>query len=305
MSYDPKWVRDDAVVKRDGTNDLTGDWDIGNSRKIILDELQMRDASGLTISDTTANILVSIDNQTGLFSLRTGAGINKFSTDTTLVGDSDNVVPTEKAVKAYVDGVAVPAGNNTEVQYNDNGSFAGSSNLTWTGGSLVVGATKLYLNTSGSIGAANGNLVLVGGSGGYQAGRSYIEIHNGQGVDIIGQSTTYGGTINITGGDGSSTYGGSVNITAGEGVTSSGEVAIAAGDAPSGVTGGKIELTAGGGHGQTTNGSILTLNGGALNGNGGSADLSGGDAAVSDGNGAGVSLTGGYADGSGTGGDAC
>ena len=72
MSYDPKWVRDDAVVKRDGTNDLTGDWDIGNQRKIILDELQMRDASGLTISDTTANILVSVDNQTGLFSLKNG-----------------------------------------------------------------------------------------------------------------------------------------------------------------------------------------------------------------------------------------
>ena len=103
MSYDPKWIRDDAVVKRDGTNDLTGDWDIGNQRKIILDELQMRDASGLTISDTTANVLVSIDNQTGLFSLRTGIGINKFSTDTTLAGNSDNVVPTEKAVKAYVD----------------------------------------------------------------------------------------------------------------------------------------------------------------------------------------------------------
>jgi len=70
MSYDPSLVRGTAVVKRDGTNDLTGDWDIGNQRKIILDELQMRDASGLTISDTTANILVSVDNQTGLFSLK-------------------------------------------------------------------------------------------------------------------------------------------------------------------------------------------------------------------------------------------
>ena len=43
MSYDPKWIRDDAVVKRDGTNDLTGDWDIGNQRKIILDEFNLRD----------------------------------------------------------------------------------------------------------------------------------------------------------------------------------------------------------------------------------------------------------------------
>jgi hypothetical protein len=103
MSYDPSLVRGSAVVKRDGTNDLTGDWDIGNQRKIILDELQMRDASGLTISDTTANILVSVDNQTGLFSLKEGSGINAFSTDNTLTENSDFVVPTQSAVKTYVD----------------------------------------------------------------------------------------------------------------------------------------------------------------------------------------------------------
>lgn len=103
MSYDPKWIRDDAVVKRDGTNDLTGDWDIGNQRKIILEELQMRDASGLTIADTTSNILVSVDNQTGLFSLQIGTGINEFSTDGALTGNSDAAVPTEKAVKTYID----------------------------------------------------------------------------------------------------------------------------------------------------------------------------------------------------------
>jgi hypothetical protein len=41
MSYDPKWIRDDAVVKRDGTNDLTGDWDVGISQRIIsIEELQ-------------------------------------------------------------------------------------------------------------------------------------------------------------------------------------------------------------------------------------------------------------------------
>ena len=103
MSYDPKWIRDDAVVKRDGTNDLTGDWDIGNQRKLILEELQIRDASGLTIADTTSNILVSVDNQTGLFSLKLGSGINEFSTDTNLTKNSDNVVPTQSAVKSYVD----------------------------------------------------------------------------------------------------------------------------------------------------------------------------------------------------------
>ncbi len=39
----------------------------------------------------------------GILSLKNGTGINEFSTDGTLLGDSDDVVPTEKAVKTYVD----------------------------------------------------------------------------------------------------------------------------------------------------------------------------------------------------------
>jgi len=39
----------------------------------------------------------------GKVELGTGTGINEFSTDDTLAGDSDDAVPTEQAVKAYVD----------------------------------------------------------------------------------------------------------------------------------------------------------------------------------------------------------
>ena len=39
----------------------------------------------------------------GLISLKNGTGVNEFSTDGTLAGDSDDAVPTEKAVKTYVD----------------------------------------------------------------------------------------------------------------------------------------------------------------------------------------------------------
>lgn len=103
MSYNPKWIRDDAVVKRDGTNELTDDWDIGNERRIVLDELRIRDTSGLTISDTTANPLLTIENETGLLSLKYGNGVNEFSTNTSLSESSDNVIPTQKAIKLYVD----------------------------------------------------------------------------------------------------------------------------------------------------------------------------------------------------------
>ena len=103
MAYDPRLIRDDAAVKRDGANTLTSDWDIGDERKIILDELQVRDASGLTVSDTTGNVVAHITDLGGLFSLSRGVGIDEFSTDTTLSGNSDNVVPTEKATKTYID----------------------------------------------------------------------------------------------------------------------------------------------------------------------------------------------------------
>jgi hypothetical protein len=45
-------------------------------------------------------------DEDGNFSLRLGASLNEFSTDGNLAGNSDKAVPTEKAVKTYVDNVA-------------------------------------------------------------------------------------------------------------------------------------------------------------------------------------------------------
>jgi len=48
-------------------------------------------------------------------SLPAGTDINEFSTDGTLVGDSDDAVPTEKAVKIYVD-TQIPAGSGHVIE---------------------------------------------------------------------------------------------------------------------------------------------------------------------------------------------
>lgn len=60
-----------------------------------------------------ANILFKTNNFTkmtiasdGRLTLTSGTGINEFSTDGTLSGNSDNAVPTEKAVKTYSDSVS-------------------------------------------------------------------------------------------------------------------------------------------------------------------------------------------------------
>ena len=60
--------------------------------------------NALTISNSTggATHMMKLQDD-GLFSLLNGTGINEFSIDGTLADDSDDAVPTEKAVKAYVD----------------------------------------------------------------------------------------------------------------------------------------------------------------------------------------------------------
>ncbi len=58
--------------------------------------------SELVASDGSPDHALSIDANGSLL-LTNGTSINEFSIDGTLGGDSDNAVPTEKAVKSYVD----------------------------------------------------------------------------------------------------------------------------------------------------------------------------------------------------------
>jgi len=69
-----------------------------------------------------------------------GVGITAFSSDGTMAGNSDDVVPTEAAVVTFVQaataaatGTASAGGNDTEIQYNDSGVLAGSSKLVFNG----------------------------------------------------------------------------------------------------------------------------------------------------------------------------
>jgi len=72
----------------------------------------------------------------GLFQLLNGVIINEFSDDGALVGDSDLAVPTEKAVKTYVDN-QVP-GSDTEIIFNSAGVFGSDSNFLWDGNGMIL-----------------------------------------------------------------------------------------------------------------------------------------------------------------------
>jgi hypothetical protein len=68
--------------------------------------------------------------------LASGTNINEFSTDTTLAGDSDNAVPTEKAVKTYVDNAV--AGLNTNKIWQDDSYVEVTDDGTASGNIVIV-----------------------------------------------------------------------------------------------------------------------------------------------------------------------
>ena len=79
-------------------------------------------------------------NTTGM-TLQNGTNVNEFSIDGTLAGNSDDAIPTEKAVKTYVDGLV--------------------SSPIWTqsGGNVYLSSTptdKLQVDSIGEYTATNG-----------------------------------------------------------------------------------------------------------------------------------------------------
>jgi hypothetical protein len=84
----------------------------------------------------------------GTVKLKLGAGINEFSIDGTLAGNADNAVPTEKAVKSYVDATVAqqPQVSISGTPETTGTDLIGTLNLTVTTPRLihVVGNMTVY-----------------------------------------------------------------------------------------------------------------------------------------------------------------
>lgn len=130
-------------------------------------------------------------DSTGL-TLENGTNINEFSIDGTLAGDSDNAVPTEKAVKTYVDNSTTPpGGSDTQIQFNDGGSaFGGDSAFTWnkTNDTLTISSsanqTRLEIDNDGT---AHG--LYLHQDGALASGRYGLYVYSN--AAIIGTSLCY------------------------------------------------------------------------------------------------------------------
>ena len=174
----------DARIKDNSTNisDADGDtkiqveknanedkirFELGGNEAMIIDTAGK---VGIGTSSPTSNLEVN-----GTFRLQNGTSINEFSTDSFLAGNSDDAVPTEKAVKTYIsnvnninglsDGKTVGssiflgfgAGNNNIANSNTAiGQGAGYQNQTGSGNIFLgflagyneTGSNKLYIENS-------------------------------------------------------------------------------------------------------------------------------------------------------------
>ena len=88
----------------------------------------------------------NINNNNGKISLLNGTAVNEFSTDGTLAGNSDDAVPTEKAVKTYVDNNAGGDFDSADVL-----TVEGTASFTAVSGDFTSGNTTVNTLTLGSV----------------------------------------------------------------------------------------------------------------------------------------------------------
>jgi len=92
------------------------------------------EVSGSEIFRVVGDVKVTGEIASTDFVASTGATINEFSTDGTLAGNSDTAVPTEKAVKTYVDNNIGGVFSGAQVYITSNQSIGTGSTLVNFGG---------------------------------------------------------------------------------------------------------------------------------------------------------------------------
>jgi hypothetical protein len=147
--------------------------------------------SELVASDGSPDPALSIDAD-GKASFPAGTGINEFSTDGTLAGDSDDAAPTEKAIKTYIDSKVIFKSFNITTQ------GLGASPDVYTAGFYEAPAADADLtqaNLTQTLGTANkseaAHAFLVASGAGVTDGSDLI-------ITVTGISITDAGVRNAT-----------------------------------------------------------------------------------------------------------
>lgn len=211
------------------------------------------------------------------------------------------------------------AGNNKDIQFNDNGSFGGDNSLQWdknndtlylgnhgsTTGRIILDAVNRIIGlTQGANGVDAQNLSIEGSDAnvvGQNGGSISITTgfgasgYNGGHLSLIGangNSTGSGANIDINAGDGGATSGNGGKITLQAGVTvggTGGEIDIFAGNADNADVAGRIKIDAGNG-GQGGDIQVLAGSSNANNTNGGVVQIQSGNGNGTGANGGNINL---------------
>jgi hypothetical protein len=184
MAYSPRWNIFDQIFDSDSRVRVIDD--VSNSRALI--EID--------------NATVATFNADGL-TLANGASINEFTIDGTLIGNSDDAVPTEQAVKTYVDNkfASLAADRITQddsrVQVVDDGTNTAYVEVvintatvgTWTSDGLTLaGGTSINeFSTDGTLSGDSDDAVPT-----EQAVKTYVDTEIGNiSTDQISEGDSY------------------------------------------------------------------------------------------------------------------
>jgi len=169
---------DTDYVEINGDIDVTGNADIGGT-------LEAGNTSVLgTFSATGSSV---IDDY---LTLDYGTSINEFSTDGTLAGNSDNAVPTERAVKTYVGSYVGSNGDNL-------GNHIATQNIRLSGYYLSNdgGNEGVFVSTTGNVGIGTNDpgsnrLKVTGYSSGITGATGYFENSYSTGIGLAAFATS-------------------------------------------------------------------------------------------------------------------
>ena len=184
--------------------DAKGDIKEGDSQLTVTDT--GNDGSANFIIDGSVRATVTA----GGIALENGARVDEFSTDTTLAGNSDTAVPTEAAVKSYIDTALGGFSqnsiqeNNSNVTVVDSGTGVVTVNIDGTDAFSVDGSDTSIkaLNGYGFVGDLTGNVSGDGGGNISGNAATATALETARNFSITGAVTaanvSFDGTGNVT-----------------------------------------------------------------------------------------------------------
>jgi len=149
-------LTDAAIVAEMQTNNFNRNVLVGVIQDVSASAVDIEgtfDVSGITvdpinadtINEKTAGAGVTVDGvllKDGGITLSAGVAVNKILDEDAFGSDDDTALATQQSIRAFVlANVGSPSGADTQLQFNDGGSFGADSNFTWdnTGKQLALG----------------------------------------------------------------------------------------------------------------------------------------------------------------------